>query len=173
MLRLKRQAVLLSAALMLSGCLQNPQDELAKGISSARAAFEDQAPETNETIGNMELYVPGGYAIEEPSSEYEALITRKGEAFALFTNPNEAPDSTVFYDLQKANTESDWLVDEKFRQYGRFGFATVKKIAEERYELTVSSGGTKLSTITQEQALRQNMSWMMETVRSVESEKKE
>ncbi|MBT2582554.1 hypothetical protein J7E21_07040 [Planococcus sp. ISL-109] len=160
---------LFSSVLVLAGCTESPQDELIKGVSSARTAFEEPAPEANKANGDTALYVPGGYELQEPSDDYNLLLTRGNEAFALFLNPNEAPDSTFFYDLQKAIPEEAWLVDEKFSQHGRFGFTTVREIADERYELVVSSGGTKLSTITEQSALRTNMDWMMETVRSVES----
>lgn len=164
---------LFSSVLVLAGCMESPQDELIKGVSSARTAFEEPAPETNESTGGTDLYVPGGYELQEPSDDYNILLIRGNEAYALSLNPNEAPDSTFYYDLQKAMPEETWLVDEKFSHHGRFGFTTVREIADERYELVVSSGGTKLSTITEQSALRQNMNWMMETVRSVEASQEE
>lgn len=171
--RVGRLMVLISAAVVVSGCVQSSNDQLAEGVSSVRTAFDEAAPEPNETAGETELYVPAGYEVEMPSDNRNLLITRGSESFALLMNPNEAPDSTFFYDLQKANPEEAWAVDEKFSQHGRFGFATVRTIADDRFELVVSSGGTKLSTITKESALRSDMNWMMDTVRSVEAAQEE
>lgn len=171
-LRMGLQMILCSSVLVLAGCV-SPEDELAEGVSSARAAFEEEAPEPNEASGETELYVPGGYEVEPASDDHHVLITRGSQAFALFLNPNEAPDSTFFYDLQKANPEETWLADEKFSQHGRFGFVTVRTIAEDRYELVVSSGSAKLSTITEQAALRNQMEWMMKTARSIEAAQEE
>lgn len=163
---------LLSLLLVLSGCA-SAEDRQAEGIAAARAVFEEAAPEPNDTAGGTELYVPSGYQVEQPADDYHVLITRGGETYTLSRNPNEAPDSSFFYDLQKANLSEGWLVDEKFSRHGRFGFVTVREVADGRYELVVSSGGTKLSTITERQALNSNMNWMMKTVRSVEAADKE
>lgn len=171
-LRMGLQMMLFSSVLVLAGCV-SPEEDLVEGVSSARAAFEEEAPEPNETAGETELYVPGGYEVEQPSDDHNVLITRGSQAFALFLNPNEASDSTFFYDLQKANPEETWLADEKFSQHGRFGFVTVRTIAEDRYELVVSSGGAKLSTITEQAALRNHMEWMMKTTRSIEAAQEE
>lgn len=172
MLRMGLQMMLFSSVLVLAGCA-SPEDELVEGVSKARTAFEEEAPEPNEKAGKTELYVPVGYEIEQPSDDHHVLITRGSQAFELFLNPNEAPDSTFFYDLQKANPEKTWLADEKFSQHGRFGFVTVRTIAEDRYELVVSSGGAKLSTITEQAALRNQMEWMMETARSIDAAQEE
>lgn len=172
MRRLGLQTILCSSVLILAGCV-SPEDDLAEGVSTARAVFEQEAPEPNEAAGDTELYVPGGYEVEQPSDDHNVLITRGSQAFALSLNPNEAPDSTFFYDLQKASPEESWLADEKFSQHGRFGFVTVRTIAEDRYELVVSSGGAKLSTITDQSALRSQMEWMMKTTRSIEAAQEE
>lgn len=160
--------IIISAA-VLSGCLALPEERIADGVAKVAAAFEDKPVETNESSDGTELYVPRSYTIEEPSDKQNIMITKGSDSYALFINPNEAADSTLFYDLQKANPEQQWVADETFEQSGRFGFTTVREIAEDRYELVVSAGGVKLTTISEERDIEKNMDWMMKTVRSIEN----
>ncbi|MCP2035250.1 hypothetical protein L1279_002237 [Planomicrobium sp. HSC-17F08] len=160
--------IIISAA-VLGGCLALPEERITDGVAKVAAAFEDEPVETNESSDGTELYVPRSYTIEEPSDKQNIMITKGSDSYALFINPNEAADSTLFYDLQKANPEQQWVADETFEQSGRFGFTTVREIAEDRYELVVSAGGVKMTTISEERDIEKNMDWMMKTVRSIEN----
>lgn len=162
--------LVLVTASMLAGCLATPEERVADGLADVRETFEQEPMETNETADDRELYLPGGYTIEEPSDENNIIITKGSDSFVLFINPNEAADSKFFYDLQKANPDQEWLVDETFEQNGRFGFATVRMIAEDRYEIVESVGGVKMTTISEENKLAENMDWMMKTIRSINTE---
>lgn len=168
---MKRSAFITGSVLslfLLTGCMATPEERLATGLSEVRTAFEEEPLETNETAGSTELYLPGGYDIEEPSDDNNVIITKGSDSFVLFINPNEAPDSKFFYDLQKANEEQQWIADETFEEKGRFGFVTLRQIAEDRVEVVVSAGGVKMTTISEESDVPDNMEWMMETVRSIE-----
>lgn len=167
---MKRSAFITGTALsvfLLAGCMGTPEERLAEGLSETRMAFEEEPPETNETAGATELYLPGGYDVEEPVDENNVIITKGSDSFVLFINPNEASDSKFFYDLQKANEQQEWVADETFEQNGRFGFATLRAIAEDRFEVVVSAGGVKMTTISEESGVPGNMEWMMKTVRSI------
>lgn len=155
---------------LLAGCMATPEERLAEGLSETRTAFEEEPPETNETAGQTDLYLPGGYDIEEPSDENNIIITKGSDSYVLFINPNEAADSKFFYDLQKANDEVEWIADETFEQNGRFGFTTLRAIAEDRVEIVVSAGGVKMTAISEESDVPDNMEWMMKTVRSIDEE---
>ncbi|WKA59826.1 hypothetical protein QWY16_06880 [Planococcus shenhongbingii] len=159
--------ILLSAG--LSGCLASPEEKIANGMSKATAVFENEPAETNEKVDNTELYVPRSYTIEEPSDDQNIVITKGSDSFVLFINPNEASDSTLFYDLQKANPEQQWVADKTFEQNGRFGFTTVREIADDRFEVVVSAGGVKMTTISEGSKIDPNMEWMMKTVRSIDN----
>ncbi|TAA69771.1 hypothetical protein [Planococcus salinarum] len=168
---MKRSAFIAGTVLsmiLLAGCTGTPEERLAEGLSETRTVFEEEPPETNETAGETELYLPGGYDIEEPTDENNVIITQGSDSFVLFINPNEAPDSKFFYDLQKANEEQEWAADETFEQNGRFGFSTLRAIADDRFEVVVSAGGVKMTTISEQSDVPENMEWMMKTVRSIE-----
>lgn len=153
---------------LLAGCMATPEERVAEGLAETRTAFEKEPPETNETAGQTELYLPGGYDIEEPTDEHNMIITKGSDSYVLSINPNEAADSKFFYDLQKADAEMEWIADETFEQNGRFGFTTLRAIAEDRIEVVVSAGGVKMTTISEESDVPANMEWMMKTARSIE-----
>ena len=155
---------------ILAGCMATPEEQITQGVANAREAFEDEPEEANETVGKMDLYLPKGYDIEEPADDYNSMITKGNDSFILFINPNEKGASTFFYDLQKADPEQIWIADETFRKNGRFGFVTVKEIAEGQLELVVSAGGAKITTMTDKNDIPQKMDWMMETVRSIDTD---
>lgn len=165
--------LLLAAAVGLSGCVASAEEQVANGVALAGKAFEAEPRKTNEASEDTEFYLPGGYTVEEPSDEYNIIITKGSESFVLFVNRNEAGDSTLFYDLQKADPEKKWIVDETFEQNGRFGFVTVRRIAEDRFEVVASAGGAKLTTISEGKKIDRNLGWMMEAVRSIEPNEEE
>lgn len=170
---MKRSALITGTVLSLSliaGCTSTPEERMAEGLSETRMTFEEEPPESNETASQIELYLPGGYEIEEPSDDNNLIITKGSDSFVLLINPNEAEDSKFYYELQKANEEIEWIADETFEQNGRFGFATLRSIAEERIEVVVSAGGVKMTTISLESDVADNMDWMMKTVCSIEEE---
>ena len=153
---------------LMTGCSATSENLVIQGISNAKVAFEEGPKTANETMGKTPLYVPNSYVIEEPQDDFNGLITKGGDSFSLSINSNEKATSTLFYDLQKVNPKQQWLVDEKFRQNGRFGFVTVAEIAEDKLELVVGAGGVKIATISTENDLPKNTDWMMKTVRSIE-----
>lgn len=168
---MKRSAFITTTVLsiiLLAGCTGAPEERLAGGLSETRKAFENEPPETNERAGEIDLHLPGGYEIEEPADEKNIIVTNGNDSYVLFVNPNEAPDSKFFYDLQKADEEQLFAADETFEQNGRFGFVTLKEIAEDRMEIAVSAGGAMMTTISKESSVPGNMKWMMRTVRSIE-----
>lgn len=162
--------LVIALSIFLAGCLATPEEQISDGVANARSTFEEEPPKSNEKTDHLELYLPGGYKIEEPSDEHNIIITKGSDSFVLFVNPNESSDSKFFYDLQKANSEQQWVADETFEQNGRFGFVTVREIAEDQFEIVASSGGVKMTTISEESDIQKNLDWMMKTVRSIDTD---
>ncbi len=160
------------AAIVLAGCTSTPEEKMIDALENAHVAFTAEARETNESSDGTAFYLPGGYIVEEPSDNHNITITRGSDSFMLSINPNESADSTIFYDLLKSDTQVDWIADETFEENGRFGFAAMRKIAEDRFELVASAGGAELKTVSEAGKIDDNMNWMMQTVRSIDNEKR-
>jgi hypothetical protein len=160
-----------AAAIGLAGCSATPEEKIAGAFENAHKAFSEEPREANKSSDGTAFYLPRGYTVEEPSGERSINITKGSDSFMLTANPNEAGDSTLFYDLLKADPEQEWLADETFEENGRFGFAVVRKIADGRFEVIASAGGAQLAAISETGKIEENMDWMMQTVRSIDTEK--
>lgn len=160
-----------ASAIGLAGCSATPEEKIAGAFENAYQVFSAEPQKTNETSDGTAFYLPGGYTVEEPSDERSIHITKGSDSFVLTANPNEAGDSTLFYDLLKADPLKEWAADETFEENGRFGFAAVRKIADDRFELVASAGGAQLAAVSEAGKIEENMDWMMQTVRSIDTKK--
>ena len=160
-----------AAAIGLAGCSATPEEKIADAFENAYKVFSAEPRETTESSDGTVFYLPEGYTVEEPSDENSINITKGSDSFMLTANPNETGDSTLFYDLLKSDPLKEWTADETFEENGRFGFAAVRKIADDRFELVASAGGAQLAAISEAGKIEENMDWMMQTVRSIDTEK--
>lgn len=155
----------------LVGCSVSLADQTKDGIQAAKEAFQGEPAKPNEQVGHVQLFVPGGFSIQEKSDETNIILTNDSEAYVLFINPNEDQDSQLFYDLLLAEKEDVILAEQTFQQKGRFGFVAVLPSGDDQFEIIASNGGSKLTTISNERNIDDNMEKMMKIVRSVEVEK--
>lgn len=160
------------AAIVLASCTATPEETLVDAFKNADKAFSAEARKANESSDGVAFYLPGGYNVEEPSDDRSIAISKGNESFMLSVNPNEAADSTLFYDLLTVDQQIEWIANETFEENGRFGFAAVRKIAADRFELVASAGGAELKTVSEAGKMDDNMDWMMQTVRSIDNEKR-
>ena len=162
------QVVMLSAMLLvLTACGQTVEEQVLTGIDNAEMVFNSDQTKSNKSIGHIELYLPKGYGIEKGIDESNYTIVNGKDAYILFVNPNETEDSQLHYDILKEDPNSEILQDKTFKADDVFGFAAVVKRSEEKYEIVVSVGGVKMSTISGDKKLDAKIQEMMEMVRSV------
>ncbi|MFX3673165.1 MAG: hypothetical protein ACE3JQ_01780 [Paenisporosarcina sp.] len=155
----------------LVGCSASVEEQTNDGIESAKEVFQGNVVKSNEQVKDVHLYIPGGFSIQEESDESNIILTDNNDSYVLFINPNEKPNSHLFYDLLVAEKKDVILAEETFQKDGRFGFVAVLPSKEEQYEIVVSNGGYKLTTISPENQIADNMEKMMKIVRSVKVEK--
>ena len=154
----------------LTACSSSAEEQTADGVEAAKEVFQGKTVEPNEQIENVELFVPGGFTIQEDSDATNIVLMDDGNSYILFINPNEKEDSRLFYDLLQADKKGSITAQEAFEQDGRFGFVAVLPSSEDKYEIISSIGGVKLTTITDEDNISSTMEQMMEIVRSVKVE---
>jgi len=156
--------------LSLTACSTSASDQTELGIKAAKEIFQGDIVKPNEQIKSVELFVPGGFTIQETSDETNIVLMDNNDSYILFINPNEEKDSNLFYDLVQAENKERIIAQESFEHNGRFGFITVLPSSEEKYEIISSIGGVKLTTISDEADISSNMEQMMKVVRSVQVE---
>lgn len=155
----------------LTGCGKSVEEQINSGVASAQSIFEENPQEPNQTVGNIKLYVPEGYTVE-PSEDNVNLLLKKGsENYILFVNINEAEDSNLHYKILKNNFADKIVKEQTVELDGAFGFTAVAQYDKERFELIVSSGGVKMSTISEDRNIDGKLVEMMQIVRSVHVKK--
>jgi len=154
--------------LVLSGCNQSIDDQIANGLQLTEKVFAEEPEEHTVEIGDIKLYLPSNFKIEDSSDAYNIVISKGKESYILFINDREAQDSKLYYSLLKEN-EADKIIEEStFDKDGRFGFTAVLKTDEENeMELIVSSGGVKMTTISKAKQIENNLREMTKIVHSV------
>ena len=152
--------------ILMAGC-SSLEEQAIDGLENAKVAFQGDAEKPNEKVNDLNIFIPSGFSIEEESDETNIILTKGKDSFILFINPNELPGSQLYYDLMMSDSNLKVLEEKTFEQNGRFGFAAIIENSEERYELITSIGGTKLSTISDEQDIANNLEKMMLIVRSI------
>ena len=157
----------LAATTVLSACGQTIEEQASAGMLAAETTFEAAANETNRTFGQLALYMPKDFTIEQGIDEANYTLVNNDDMYILFVNMNEAKDSQLSYDLLKEDASKEIIEEDTFETDGKFGFSAIVKASDETSELVVSIGGVKLSTISKNKNLDKKLIEMMRIVQSV------
>ena len=153
--------------LVLTGCGKPVEEQITEGVASTATVFEAKPVEPTTTVGKIEVYLPSGYKIEEGTNEMNYIVTKGKDSFILFVNTIEQEDSRLHYDLLVNDSKLNIVKEQTFEKEDAFGFAAVIEHSEEQYELVVSSGGVKMTTMAKDKKIDEKLVDMMEIVRSV------
>ena len=153
--------------LVLSACGKTVEEQASEGMENAETVFTNKPNEANKSIGHIELYLPKGFSIEKGIDEANYTVVNGKDSYILFVNSNETVDSRLHYDILKQDTKTNIIQEKTFETNGVFGFSAVNKQSEENYELIVSVGGVKLTTLSNDKKIDNKLQQMMEIVRSV------
>ena len=159
---------LVVSAVLLAGCGKTVDEQVSEGIITVQAAFEQQPIKANTKENNLNLYLPEGFVIDPSKEENNYLITSSDDQYILFINHNEPENSQLNYDLLMKSDDESIVKVEQLNGEKQFGFVAVRQFSDKEYELIVSIGGLKLSTVTNQKKLDIKLSNMIDIVRSVE-----
>ena len=156
------------SVICLVGCGKTVDEQVSEGITTVQAAFSQQPIKANTKENNISLYLPEDYVIDPSKEEYNYFINSSDDQFILFINENEPENSQLNYDILMKNKDESIIKVEQLQGEKHFGFVAVKQFTEKEYELIVSIGGIKLSTVTNQKKMDAKLSNMIDIVRSVE-----
>ncbi|WP_341300103.1 hypothetical protein MHB44_16680 [Lysinibacillus sp. FSL H8-0500] len=163
-----RAAGLMLLLLGLSGCSQSIEEQIANGLQITETVFAEEPEQHTEQIDDIQLYLPAKFKVEDSSDDYNIVISKGKESYILFINDREAKDSKLYYNLLKDNDADKIIEETTYEKDGHFGFTAVLKTAnEDEMELVVSSGGIKMTTISQAKYIEDNLREMTKIVHSV------
>lgn len=163
-----RAVGLIFLLLMLTGCNQSVDEQIKNGLQITKTVFAEEPKEHTDSIGDVELYLPSNFKVDDSSDAYNILVTKGQESYILFINDREDADSKLYYNLIKADSSKNIIKENTYKKDGVFGFAAVLKTDNENeFELIVSSGGVKMTTISQAKYIKDNLHEMTKIVHSV------
>lgn len=151
----------------LTGCGKTVEEQIDSGVASAQTVFEENPQEPNTNLEGIELYVPSGFKAENSEDPNNFIVTKGQDSYILFVNQNETEDSKLHYQLLKDDKTKHIIKEETVEFDGAFGFTAVIEHDEEQFELVVSCGGIKMSTISVDKNIDEKLVDMMTIVRSV------
>lgn len=169
MFRKWRQAIgMMFLLLALSGCNQSIDEQIANGFQLTEIVFAEKPEKPTDTVGNIQLYLPTKYHIEDSSDTYNILVSKGKQSYILFINDREESDSKLYYELLKEDRSKEILAEKTYEKDNTFSFSAVSKTeSQEEFELVVSSGGVKMTTISAMKEVEDNLHEMTKIVHSV------
>ncbi|MFJ7953154.1 hypothetical protein ACIQZG_16690 [Lysinibacillus sp. NPDC096418] len=161
-------SALMLLLLGLSGCNQSIDEQVANGLQLSETIFAEKPETHTDTIGNIQLFLPSKYKIEDSSDKYNILLSKGKQSYILFINDREKPDSKLYYDLLKEDSSKEIIDEKTYEKDNTFAFSAIFKTEnEEEFELVVSSGGVKMTTISKMKDVEDNLHEMTKIVHSV------
>ena len=155
------------SVILLVGCGKTLDERAEAGIRAAQTAFYANDKNRTEDIEGVKLYKPAGFSMSENSDGQNIIFKKQDDTYILFNNPNEKSDSKLFYELLLADKEKEIVEQGTFEEEGVFGFAAVIASGNDRVELIASVGGAKMTTMTKQKNIEEDLTRMMEIVRSI------
>lgn len=152
----------------LSGCNQSIDEQIANGFQLSETVMTEKPEKHTNTIGNIQLFLPSKYKIEDSADNYNILISKGKKSYILFMNDREQPGSKLYYDLLKEDSAKEIIDEQTYEKNDAFGFsAVIKTEQKDQFELVVSCGGVKMTTISSGKDIENNLHEMTKIVQSV------
>ncbi len=151
-------------------CSANIDEEKVTAIDSAKQAFMNKPKEINEKSGNTKFYLPSDYTIEK-EEEHNIILHKGDNPVIIFINPNEGSSSqSISQRIEKK--KEDYLAYEIFQEDDRVGFAAIKELSKDEYEVTTGVGGVKVTAQTKVKDLSKYAEDMMDIASSIKQKGK-
>ena len=152
----------------LSGCNQSIEEQITNGFQRIEMVFADEPEKYTDTVGDIQLYLPTTFTIDDRSDQYNMLVSKGKQSYILFINDREKQDSKLYYELLKEENGKEIIAEQTYENDGAFSFTAVSKTENEQaFELIVSSGGVKMTTISPMKDVEDNLLEMTKIVHSV------
>ncbi|MFC4355879.1 hypothetical protein ACFO0S_12535 [Chryseomicrobium palamuruense] len=158
------------AALFLLTACSSPEEQAAEGVRAAVEHIENEPESPNEKVGEQSIFLPSGFSVEAGSEAPNFLLQKGNDTYVLFINENEPATSRLYYDLLVSDPSKTIIEEQTNELSDQFAFAAVVKHAKDQFELIVSRGGVKLSTVTDDSRINQKLQDMMTIVHSYQTE---
>ncbi|WP_191555837.1 hypothetical protein [Metabacillus idriensis] len=157
--------IIFASLFSLLACSMNEEEMQTATIDQTKKTFTSKPAAANEESGTFNYHLPEGYKVESAKNN-NLIFKRDDDQYILFVNDKEKEDSTVFYD-SLLEQYKDPIVEETFKDNGRFGYVLVDKLEDDEYEVSAGIGGVKMTTQTNGRNVADTAEQMMGIVSSV------
>jgi hypothetical protein len=168
---LQYSLIMMFAVLLLSACgntsLKNDSNLAKKAVKSTFNSKTTNEPNYNS--GKFSFYLPFGYEVKNKFPN-NIIIKNGSKTYILFVNPEEKASSDVVYKATAAKYKK-LGTNETFKKKGKFGYLLIYQLPDDKNELTVGVGGSKITTQTKTGSLEEESKAMMKIVNSVNGKK--
>lgn len=140
------------------------EEVLSDAVEVAEKQFKDHSGEINTELAHFSIFLPEGFNVEEQSA-HNLILTKEEQTYILFYNELESEASRLNYNaVSDENKNSKWL--ESFEDNERFGYIYITEL-EEQFEVQLGVGGVKVTTISSQERLLEDVNDMMEMANSL------
>jgi hypothetical protein len=123
----------------------------------------------NYHSGKFSFYLPFGYEVKNKYPN-NIIIKNGSKTYILFINPKEKSSSDVVYKATAAKYKKPEM-NKTFKSNNKFGYLLIHQLPNDKNELTIGVGGSKMTTQTLTGSLEEESKMMMKIVKSVKVKK--
>lgn len=169
MLKLSTKLLLLTLVSMMlfSGCTKSEKATIQDTKDKVQSIFNEKKILPNEKLADFSFYLPQNLKLIEKGKN-NVLIKYGNQLFILFVNPHENSQSELNYKDEMQNQDQNSIL-QKINVKDSFTYVFLKKGKKDKktYQLIVSSGGNKMTTVTTINNMVQSAELMSKMIHSV------
>jgi len=155
--------LVMMAAILLVGC-SSQEEELNEGVSAIHSAFETEGKEVNQTLDEIDVYLPFYFEVVE-EIDNNVILSNGSEQFILFYNDQEDRLSKQNYEI--ALEQHEYIYNEVMETDTEFRYILISQVDEKTVEVTIGIGGKKITSQMKPKQIIDNAKAMTNIVRSV------
>jgi hypothetical protein len=162
--------ILVIATMVISACSQASFKQESKSASKIVKETINKTPKkANKKSKNLRFYLPFGFEIKK-QSPHNTILKNGSKTYILFNNPHENTSSDVVYQATVAQYKK-LEINKTFKDKKRFGYLIIEKLKDDRNEMTIGIGGTKITTQTKTSSLKSEAEAMTQIINSIKTGK--
>lgn len=167
---LKTIFIFMILALVLSACSHASfKEESIAAVKAVNETLKGKTEKSNKKSEKLRFYLPFGYEIKD-QSPHNIILKDGSKTYILFNNPQEDTSSDVVYKASVSQYKK-LEINKTFKGKNSLGFLIIEKLKDDMNEMTIGIGGTKITTRTKTNSLKDKAKEMMQIAKSVKPAK--
>lgn len=157
--------LILVSLVFIVGCSASFNEQSDETIKVVENQLKTKAKKPNKNVGDIEVYLPFGFEIEDESPN-NIILKNGSKTYILFYNQHENEKSDVVY-KSTLNQHEKIDTNQKWKKKDQFSYLLIDNFQKDMNELILGIGGIKLTSEVKTSSLATEAVQMMEIVQSV------